>query len=116
MSVVESCNGELQPDLFTGAALRDAGIAKVSASNPGWVQSAKDYIISLARLKGEITADDLRDVIVRGELETPRNPNAIGAAFKYAASSGLIRNTGRVTKSKHPSTHARRVLIWERAI
>ncbi|MDQ1053213.1 hypothetical protein QE394_001141 [Arthrobacter sp. SORGH_AS 212] len=72
-----------------------------------WTEEAVDTIADLARRKGTVTADDLR----QNHRPAP-HPNHVGAAFKIARSRGLIAQVG-VSTSKQRSRHGGTLRQWE---
>lgn len=94
------------------AAARDKGLARVmSATDFNCVYIA---IATAAAKHSEITSDEVWMVL---EESTPlflkaQNPNAVGAAFRSAASNGIIRATDRFRKSSRVSAHRRIVQVW----
>ena len=89
-----------------GEFLKDAGVNQVSANHLSWAAMAEARIALLATLGDEFDADDLRD------LGAPPHPNCVGAAFRLASRSGMIRHV-RYRKAKAPAAHARIIGVWK---
>lgn len=97
-----------QPELFDiekGRELRDAGIEKVTGSDPDWQLHARSVIRELAASGEPFSTDDFHD---RLDFQ-PHHHNAVGGVFRWAMREGLIEKQGTL-ESKRPSAHAR--LIW----
>jgi len=98
-----------QLSLFGGERLRDAGIARVSANNDSWMESA---LAKIERLDfDEATGEDFRMLL---ELPEPKHPNAWGALTRTAISRGLIIPTGHWVKMKDPRSHARMTPLYRK--
>jgi hypothetical protein len=103
----------MMDDLFagmdTGKARRDEGIHKVTQNNLSWMENGihcVEYFIAPGR---EVTAEDLRACV-----SDPRHGNAWGALTRAAVRQGLLEPTGRYTKARLPSNHAREIKIYRR--
>lgn len=69
-------------------------------------------IRTLAQERSEFTSDDIYERLE----QDPHDPNQIGAAFREAAKRGLIKATGRITRSKRAAAKGRNIQIWERSV
>ena len=68
-------------DLFEGERLRDEGVARVSINNSDWLRMARAVAKRIDEFAGEVTADDIRNVVT----SRPGHPNTWGAIFLGAA-------------------------------
>jgi hypothetical protein len=94
--------------LRTAIALRDQGIAQVTAAAPAHDRDAIDRAIRLvARQLPQFSANDVRPHLPEGV-----NPNLIGARFIALAKSKEIRKVDEVP-STDPGTHGKKVGLWE---
>lgn len=71
-----------------------------------WTEEAVATIADLAKRKGTVTADDLR----QNHRPAP-HPNKVGSAFRIARSRGLITQVG-VSTSKQRSRHGGTLREW----
>lgn len=98
-----------QLSLFGGQARKEIGQDQVLRNtSDSWKEVACDIILGLSHTRNEFTSDDFRELI-----QTPDNPNAIGAVFSSMSKQGHIRKTGRYIQSKIPSCQGRIIAIWE---
>jgi hypothetical protein len=116
-----------QPDLFApitrkgdsivpGVRARDAGLsATLAAERAQWLDDAFSWLRYFASTRREFTAEEFRDWWIEDEQPPPHSHHVWGALFRSAATSGLIRHTGRYRKAASVKTHAHPVAIWEQA-
>lgn len=90
---------------LTGQTLRDAGIARVSEGKDQWLAEARSNAVTIARIHGTVSINELRQVI---ELPDGYHPNAWGAVFKVPD----LEPCG-YTQATHPSAHARVVRVYK---
>lgn len=69
-------------------------------------------IATAAARQEEITSDDAWRLLEGAGIISLAHPNAMGAAFRNAALSGVIHPTGRVRKSARVSGRRRNVQVW----
>lgn len=69
--------------------------AVLEQSRAAWIEHAARYLVSTARTRGEVTAEDLRR-----EFDLPDHGNWTGSAFKVAKADGLVRTGYRPSKDK----------------
>ena len=93
--------------LFDGPALKDRGIARVSADHAGWLEDARRLALYLADQQGTVTADDLR-----GRIELP--PGAHRNLWGAVWNDPRFKRVG-YRKAQHPDAHARVIAVWSRA-
>jgi len=92
----------------TGEQLRDQAIDQVEDNaNTLWLEEAVDAIAYLSEVEDYITADSVWDLV-----GSPREPRAMGAAFRIAAKRGLIAPTPTYKASKRPQRHAAPIRVW----
>lgn len=94
-----------QLDLTEGQHLRDIGIEKVAGHNTTWIETARLTAEGICRRHGQVTSDDLREVMAGNE---PDHPNAWGAVFSRCK---RFKKIG-YTQSRMPSRHAAVIAIW----
>jgi hypothetical protein len=108
-------NKEFQPDLFSGKALRDSGIAQVLDRNEGWLEScvkeAQRFVSTHGN--GEFTGEDIR-YHCRMLVGHPHHHNAWGGLINILVKRKIIRPTGRWKPMRDPGSHARRTPIYVR--
>ena len=92
-------------DLPKGRCLRDAAIVKVMRQDPDWLDNARRVAQSIARERGSVTADDLREF-----LPEPPHHNLMGAVF--AGSEWALVG---YEQSRRPKAHARLLRRWRLA-
>lgn len=96
--------------LRAAMALRDRGIAQVTAAAPASDRDAIDHAIrTVAQQLRVFSANDVRPRLPHGV-----NPNLIGARFIALAKSKEIRKVDEVP-STDPGTHGKKVAVWEAA-
>jgi hypothetical protein len=93
------------------AVLRDAGVDQVSKTQE--FEKARVFVWLAAAGQREITSDDAWKGLESAGITRLNHPNTMGAAFRAAATGGLIRPTGRIRKSCRVSGHRRNVQVWE---
>jgi len=101
-----------QPDLFTGADLRDAGIAAAEHDRTLVVQAVDVAIAQLADRGRAFTAEDVRAALGRYVRDLEDVSKVIGGRIRKAATAGLIHTTGETVTAARRDAHARRMLVW----
>jgi len=86
---------------LTGLELKAQGIASVSRHR--WVDDARIAAVGFCRVYGEVSSDDLHDV-----MDIPPHDNCYGAIFK----DKRFRWTGEYVKSNRPEAHGREIRVW----
>ena len=99
-----------QLDLFQARKAKANGIARVSSSNSTWLRTARAVACRIASERGEVTADDVREVLYKMGLK-PRHYNAWGAVFQNKD----LRWTGRFKQSAVVEGHGNLQRVWELA-
>jgi hypothetical protein len=94
-------------DAKFGAAARDAGLALASMNNTDFLETARSIARQICRVKGEVTADDVRRETESRGIQ-PNTSAAWGALFK----SPDFAFSGRYQQSTYISTHAREQRVW----
>jgi len=102
----------LGPLFDHGEKLRDAGIAQVlENAGDNWQAAATQLVQDL--LSGqEVLAEDWRLLCEQHGI-VPHHSNAWGGLTNSFVRAGVIVDTGRLSKSKDPRSHARRQPIWK---
>ncbi len=98
---------QLELGALEGRKRRDEGIARVSSKNSGWLKEAREVAYRIARMKGTVTAEDVRGVLYARGLR-PSHPNAWGGVFK----DPRFVWTGNLIPSRVPSRHANLQRVW----
>lgn len=93
---------------FTGQQLKDAGIASVETHSAEWQDHAAEVIADLAWSGRQFSTDDFHARL----KYLPHHPNAIGAAFRRAQKSGVIRRVGW-QQSERAAAHARVIAVYQ---
>ena len=94
-------------DADKSQALKEQGMEAAEESNKTKLNLARSVAISLAKKFGEITADDVGEVMA----------NVYGVASLGAAAGSLFKGgdwefTGERRTSKRKSNHARELKVW----
>lgn len=89
---------------LTGLELKEQGIASLERHR--WVDRARVEAWRYCHHLGQVTSDDLHDVM--GE---PPHPNCYGAIFHHKR----FRATGERVRSKRPEAHGREIRVWRLA-
>jgi hypothetical protein len=84
-------------------------IAKAAAgASEAWKAEALDKIYDVAYEQATLTPDDIWDA----GLEKPREPRALGAVVRRAASLGFIEPTDKFVASRMKSQHRNPLRVW----
>ncbi len=89
---------------LTGLELKEQGIASVERHR--WVDDAREAAVGFCRVYGEVSSDDLHDV-----MDIPPHDNCYGAIFK----DQRFVATGERVRSTRPEAHGRWIEIWRMA-
>lgn len=107
---------DTQPDLFTGAQLRDYGIAAAERDRTLIVQAVDKAIEICAQTAGHtlagFTAEDVRAQLGRYVRDLEDVSAVIGGRIRAAAGRGDIATRGETVTAKRTDAHARRMLVW----
>jgi len=101
-----------QPDLFTGADLRDSGIDAAERDRTLVVQAVDVAISTLVARGRAFTAEDVRATLGRYVRDLEDVSKVIGGRMRKAATAGLIHTTGATVTAARRDAHARRMLVW----
>lgn len=105
-----------QPTLFDAPAAhaaRDRAITQTeNANDPRWQAAARFAIEALAKMRREMTSDDVWEFLAHHGLPMPDEPRVLGAVMKRAAAAGIIEATDRVVNSRREAAHAGPKRIW----
>ena len=96
----------------TGKRRKEAGISDVLDNNLSWVDAAIGRLQPYLKKGQKISGEDIRSIVF-GDIGPPSHPNAWGGLTHALVKAGIIRDTGLTTLAKLPSSHARRMPIWE---
>lgn len=105
-----------QTTLFSGEALKNAGIrlASESAENKerGWNDRAYDFLENFIKERtSDFMCEDFRDYCQRHGLTAPPSLRAYGSIIVKALRNGLIRQTG-YAKVSNPKAHKANAARW----
>ena len=71
-------------------------------------------VLAASRKQPQITSDDvLAEIEALPQPPSTHNLAAIGPAMKRAAQMGILRRTGRLTRSKRPEKNGNLHAVWE---
>jgi hypothetical protein len=90
---------------MNGRDLRDAGIAAVSIGREDWIAKARDMAIWIAKRSGQVTINDVRQLI---DLPEDFHHNTWGAVLRGDAFEPI-----GYCQATHPSAHARVVRVYK---
>jgi len=94
-------------DIGSGLKGRDDGISQIISNNECFIATMRGIARIIARRKGIVNSDDLREVANEYGVK-PKHSNAWGGIFRGSE----WECAGRV-KSKLPSNHAREIRSWK---
>lgn len=107
---------ELAPQPTLAAADRDTGMARALSAQDvvPWPQRAREWIAALPP-GAELTSE-----LLTAAVGLPRDPdananNAVGAAMRAAATTGLLVKVG-YTQATRKRSHARVLTVWARTL
>jgi len=100
-------NHPLQLDLMEARRRRDRGITRVSGKNMAFIEHMRQVAVSLCKLKGQITIDDLRVWHEASHERDPTSQNAWGVIFKDKRFKPL-----GFTPSRQIQGHGRIIRVW----
>jgi hypothetical protein len=101
-----------QPDLFTGAELRDHGIAAAEHDRTLVIQAVDTAIRICADGGDPFTAEDVRAYLGRYVRDLEDVSKVLGGRMRAAAIRGHIFTLGETNTAKRTDAHARRMLVW----
>jgi len=106
----EACNVMEWPQV-TGEQLRDEGMSQVSDSvaKGFWIARFNLRAGLILKSEGQVSSDE----VVSKMEKPPGNPNLVGACMRAFAVKNNLVPVG-MTKSKSPSRHAGRAMVWGR--
>jgi len=100
-------------DLIAATDARDEALAKVSAAtDTQWATEVWAIILDLAT--DTFTSDDIWQALEDRGLPTPREPRALGAILRQAATDNLIAATAEYRPSHRVACHARPIRVWRK--
>ena len=105
---------QLTFDLYGGEAAKADGMGHALGGAPSWHHAAMQWVraIPAGRM---FTSEDVVAAIglPRGKRGTNNN-NAVGATMNALRRADLIRGSGRMVRSRRPSSHAALIAVWTR--
>jgi hypothetical protein len=99
-------------DLFSGEALKQAGIDLVTDNNIAWMTKAIDA--ARAHLPdGLLMAEDFRRILLP-HVGAPENPNAWGALVRHCRRMKIVEPTGEYRKSSSVMNHGHHYMTYRK--
>ena len=96
------------------AVLKDEAIdAARRGADPNWYTTALRGVRILARRNQYLTSDDVWEWIRPLEIETLRDPRAMGAVMRSSRIDEVIAPTNEFRISERPACHGRPIRIWK---
>lgn len=100
-------------DRAEGERRRDESMVQVDEhADPDWKTAAKTMLKTLAAHQEFVTSDDLW----ASGLPKPREPRAAGPIFRWAATHGLIEDSGRTILTAQANSHRAPIRVWRSLI
>ena len=93
-------------DIIKGIEKRDHALGALESKHGAWVSWARAVAKEVSKIKGQVTADDIRKACVAADY-WPGNLNAMGAVFKEKGWEGI-----GYCKSTYAANKARVQCIW----
>ena len=89
----------------------EAGIATADANaDQLWKEAAWWALLEVAARGETFTSDDVWEILDTQPHQT-HNPSALGGVFRRAAKEGVIRNTGKMRRTRRVVRH-RQLTVW----
>lgn len=102
-----------QLDIESAVAAREAALRRVeSNADADWLNRVLAFIEQLAVAQKTVTSDDVWVQLIAAQVASPREPRAMGAAFRIAQRRGLIAPTDWVRPSRRTANHRRPLRVW----
>lgn len=98
-------------DIEAGRRLRDEGIEAVCTPNAQFLHTARAIAVALCRVRGTITADDVRREWDTCGFPQPTHPNAWGGLFR----GETFEPTGEFRQSSYVSRRGGMQRVWRLA-
>lgn len=104
--------GKKQLDLFESMQARDQALEQVSTNAKTFMEAATIELLKLP--KGEYTGEEIR-INISNKGIGPHHPNAWGALIMYGLRNGILSDTGKISKMKTKTSHARKTSIYTKS-
>jgi hypothetical protein len=91
--------------MSTGRQLRDKALAFLEAKRHDWISRARLEAIFIAKTKGSVTINDVREAI---QMPEDFHPNTWGAVLKSKDFEAI-----GFSQASHPAAHARVVRVFK---
>ena len=101
-----------QPDLFTGAELRDHGISAAERDRARMIELVDDAIDWFSKHGPSFSAEDVRSAFGPNIAGHPDFSKVIGGRIRAAALRGDIYTLGETIIAGRAKAHSRRILVW----
>lgn len=113
LGLCSQCFVRIQLDPAEAARRRNEALAQVEANADGfWKEHAKATLRHIAGANRYLTSDDLWEA----GLPKPREARAMGPIFLWGQRSGLIQDSGEITRSTQVNCHRMPRRIWRSLI
>lgn len=97
---------KLTPAEQVAASVRDMTLTDIAAASAWDLAVAKQAVIVYGRILGDISANDVRDVLPQ------QGRGFIGAAFRALAIQHVLEPTGQYVPSTEPATRGHRIAVY----
>jgi hypothetical protein len=74
------------------------------------LDSARGFAAAIAEIRGEVTSDDVAEMMYVNGMDYAELGNAAGSVF-----DSRFAWTGRVVQSRRPASHGRLIRVWRSA-
>lgn len=105
---------QLDLNLKTARAARDAGVSFSAAKNAGWIDTMLGHLRHWRSPGTEFQMELFREWVWLNGLPKPTDHHAWGALTRAAVLSRLIVWTGRYDQAASRKTHAHPVKVWRK--
>ena len=97
---------------MNGQQRKEDGIQSVLIHNLDWMIEV--YKAFLTIKNSLLTIEDVRLACYKQDVPEPEHPNAWGGVINALATQGLIKPTPMYVRSSKPSSHSRKIQVWEK--
>lgn len=81
-----------------------------------WKEAVIEAIKYLTYTRKEFSGDDILEIVSNSENIFTNTTGALGPICRQMAKAGLIRNSGKIVRSKIPNKHGNIHIIWESCV
>lgn len=97
---------KLTPAEQVAASVRDMTLMDIASASDWDLKVVKQAVIIYGRILGELSANDIRDVLPE------QGRGYIGAAFRALAIQHVLEHTGQYVPSTDPPTRGHRIAVY----